>query len=95
VPEDRRRPAHPALLLVPVATACNLSRNMRQLFWLTTSLCVFVGVGGQLLNWELQMRAGVQITGVGGTIVVLSVVLFFLSMLVPAARARLERRNTA
>lgn len=84
-----------ALLLVPVATACNLSRNMRQLFWLTTGLCVFVGVGGQVLNWELQMRAGVQLSGVGGTIVVLSVILFFLSMLVPAIGFRLRRRNSA
>jgi zinc transport system permease protein len=83
-----------ALLLVPVATACNLSRNMRQLFWLTTALCLVIGVSGQLLNWELEMRYDVK-TGVGGTIVVLGVLLFFLSMLVPWLRTRLEHRNIA
>lgn len=84
-----------ALLLVPVATACNITRNMRQLFWVSTLLCLAVGILGQLLQWELQMRTGAA-AGVGGTIIVLSVVLFFLSMLVPAGRAWLqERRKTA
>src|SRR5262249_43738930 len=42
-----------ALLIVPAATAMNLSRNMRQLFWLTVLLCLGVAVGGQWLSWEL------------------------------------------
>jgi zinc transport system permease protein len=72
-----------ALLIVPAATAGNLCRNMRQLFWLTIGLCLFVGVVGQWLSWELDFAGG------GGSIVVLSVVLFFLSMLAsPWVRGR-------
>src|SRR5206468_1542411 len=32
-----------ALLVVPAATAANLCRNMRQLFWTTIGLCLLVG----------------------------------------------------
>jgi len=72
-----------ALLIVPAATAGNLCRNMRQLFWVTIALCLFVGVVGQWLSWEVDIAGG------GGSIVVLSVVLFFLSMLAsPWVRGR-------
>lgn len=72
-----------ALLIVPAATAGNLCRNMRQLFWATIGLCLFVGVGGQWLSWDLRIAGG------GGSIVVLSVFLFFLSMLAsPWVRGR-------
>jgi zinc transport system permease protein len=75
-----------ALLIVPAATAGNLSRNMRQLFWMTTGICLFVGVGGLWLSWDVA-RAGS-----GGSIVVLSVVLFFASMAVAGLRQRWEQR---
>jgi zinc transport system permease protein len=76
-----------ALLIVPAATAGNLARNMRQLFWGTTAICLFVGVGGLWLSWDVA-RAGS-----GGSIVVLSVVLFFGSMVVAGLRQRWEQRT--
>lgn len=62
-----------ALLIVPAATATNISRNMRQLFRWSVGLALLVSVGGLLLSWEWG-------TASGGPIVVLSVVLFFASM---------------
>jgi len=73
-----------ALLIVPAATAAILGRNMRQLFW--TSIAITVGVGflGLWLNWEiltLSRRLGRPFEiGIGGTIVVLAVLMFTLAM---------------
>ena len=83
------------LLIVPAATAANFSRNMRQLFWWSVGLCQLVGLGGILLSWEISIPDPAQATpikfGVSGTIVVLSVLLFFLSMIVgPRFRNRLR-----
>jgi zinc transport system permease protein len=72
-----------ALLIVPAATAANVCRNMRQVFWTATGLCLVVSIAGQCLSWQLD-------TGSGGPIVCLSVVLFFLSM---AAGPRLRGRQ--
>ena len=36
-----------AMLIVPAATANNLSRNMRQMFWWTIGLSLFAALGGQ------------------------------------------------
>jgi zinc transport system permease protein len=70
-----------ALLIVPAATAARLCRNMRQLFWGSVVLCLLAGVGGHLLSWELQIPVVGQRQwtrpGESGTIVVLSVLLFF------------------
>ncbi len=79
-----------ALLVVPAATAANLGRNMRQLFWWSMLLCLAVGVGGFWLSWDLRLPSpgGTETTrpGESGTIVVLAVLLFFLSMWVPMLR---------
>jgi len=69
-----------ALLIVPAATAANLCRNMRQLFWTTIALCLLVGVAGNIAAWEMNVALDFPI-GISGAIVVLSVLLFFLSML--------------
>lgn len=69
-----------ALLIIPAATAVNLSRNMRQLFWRTVGLCFFLSVIGQWLSWELEMGADIKL-GLSGTIVVLNVLAFLLSMI--------------
>ncbi len=73
-----------ALLIVPAATAINLSRNLRQLFRWTLVLCLFVSLAGQGLSWSVQMhfRAhGAEVRlGIPGTIILLSVLLFGLSM---------------
>lgn len=69
------------LLIVPGATACNLSRNMRQILWLSLAIAVFCGVGGMWLSWDIGNYFGIKI-GIGGTVLVLSVLMFTLSMLV-------------
>jgi zinc transport system permease protein len=67
------------LLIVPAATAANLSRNLRQMFWLTITLCVGCCLGGQWLNWEL-LAYGIKLD-IAGTVVLLTVGFFFLSVL--------------
>jgi zinc transport system permease protein len=68
------------LLVVPAATAANLSRNVRQQFWLTVTLSLVCGVAGDLLSWELEVWTRQDIFGPSGTILVLSVLLFFLTL---------------
>jgi zinc transport system permease protein len=91
-----------ALLLVPAATACNFSRNMRQLFWWTIVICLGVGVLGHWLSWEtsiaLQRTFSLEqppSIGGSGAVVVLSVLLFFASMFVPPVRNWWDRRKHA
>jgi zinc transport system permease protein len=69
-----------ALLVVPAATAVNLSRNLRQVFWLTVGLCLGASLAGQWLSWEVSTRLGVPL-GLSGTIILISVLLFTLSAL--------------
>jgi zinc transport system permease protein len=82
-----------ALLVVPAATAMNVSRNLRQLFRWTLGLCVVVSLAGQWLSWEVEMafsRGGMQVRlGIPGTIILLYTVLFVASMLLgPWYRSR-------
>ena len=78
------------LLIVPAATAANLSRNLRQMFWLTIALCIGCCLAGQALNWELLAWSNLRINlDIAGTVVLLAVGLFFLSLLVgPILRNR-------
>lgn len=80
-----------ALLIVPAAAAANVSRNMRQLFWTSIGICLAVGVLGQYLSWVIKLPGG-QAPGEGGTIVLLSVLVFFASMVIGPA---LQRRRAA
>jgi zinc transport system permease protein len=76
------------LLIVPAATAANFCRNMRQLFWCSIFLTLISGVGGQFISWRLNRHADLPV-GTGGTIVVLSVLLFVVSIvLAPWWRGR-------
>lgn len=77
-----------ALMVVPAATAANVSRNMRQLYWSTIALCLIVSLFGLGISWEVEARYKIQL-GISGSIVLLSVSLFFLSML---ARPFMHRR---
>jgi zinc transport system permease protein len=70
-----------ALLVVPAATAANVSRNLRQLFYFTLTICVAVAVAGQAISWEVMVRTKVEL-GISGTVILLSVLLFALSMFV-------------
>jgi zinc transport system permease protein len=77
-----------ALLIIPAATAVNLSQNMRQLFWRTIALCLLLSLVGQWLSWDLNLGANIKL-GVSGTIVLLNVLVFILSMMIgPWLRAR-------
>jgi zinc transport system permease protein len=81
-----------ALLIVPAATAVNVSRNMRQLFWLSIGCCLVFCVLGLYVYWECFARWRIDF-GIPGTIILLSVAGFVLSMFLgpwvrrqPAAR---------
>ncbi|MCC6419803.1 MAG: metal ABC transporter permease [Gemmataceae bacterium] len=88
-----------ALLIVPAATAALVSRNMRQLFWASIGVCLLAGVGGHWLSWELSIPViGTNSwtnPGEGGTIVLLSVLLFFLGLPVRSWQRRRDRRRAA
>jgi zinc transport system permease protein len=80
-----------ALMIVPAATAANLSRNLRQMFWTTVVLSLAVGIAGYVLAYHLKvpLPSGKPLTfGSGGMIVVLSVVLFFGSLVLAARQRR-------
>src|SRR5262249_7017496 len=76
-----------ALLVVPAATAANLSRNLRQMFWWTVTFCLGSGLIGYALRntIEVQIGSGDPVRfGPSGLIVVTSVALFFASMIAGA-----------
>jgi zinc transport system permease protein len=68
------------LLIVPAATAANFARNLRQMFWYSIGLAVLSGVGGYVLSWEISCRFPNKV-GTSGTIIMLAVSLFVVSML--------------
>jgi zinc transport system permease protein len=85
-----------ALLIVPAATASNLSRNMRQMFWWTIALSLAAGLLGLWVSLSVEVPMGRGLPplelGAGGCIVVLSVLGFALSMFVaPWVRGRQTR----
>lgn len=67
------------LLIVPAAAAANLSRNMRQHFWLTIGITLVCALGGQVVSWELDTRKNIALS-TGGVILVLACLVFFASM---------------
>ena len=80
-----------AMLIVPTAAAANLSRNLRQIFWLTIAFCIGSGLIGFFLRNSIQftMGGGEPVPfGPSGLIVVTSVALFFASMFVSAFWSR-------
>lgn len=85
-----------AMLVVPAATAANMCRNLRQLFWTTVIISLVVSVFGQWLSFQILIPVAISreplTFGSGGIIVVLSVLLFFLSMAVEPLSAWWNRR---
>jgi zinc transport system permease protein len=86
-----------ALLIVPAATAVNLARNLRQLFWLSIAICVVAAGFGHFFSYSLRIPTpglGEWVPpGESGTIVLFCVLLFFLSMLWSAWRQRAARKR--
>jgi zinc transport system permease protein len=81
-----------AMLIVPAAAASNLSKNLRQMFWMTLGLSVGAGLVGLHLSntYYVQIGSGEPVQfGPSGTIICVSVACFFLSMFLPTVRRRL------
>ena len=76
-----------ALLVVPAAAAANVSRNLRQMFWLTLAVCVASGLLGFYLSTAVTVGNGIKF-GPSGTIVVVSVGFFFLTVLASGVKNR-------
>lgn len=80
-----------ALLVVPAATAVNHAANVRQLFWLSIGFCVFAGLAGLWISLALPIplpSGQVVKFGPSGTIVVVSVLTFFVSFAWRVLRGR-------
>ena len=78
-----------ALLVVPAAAAANVSRNLRQMFWLTLGVCVVSGLLGFYLSTAVTVPIGGGVKfGPSGTIVVVSVAFFFASVLASGVKNR-------
>ncbi|HEY1380138.1 MAG TPA: metal ABC transporter permease [Gemmataceae bacterium] len=84
-----------AMLVVPAATAANVSRNLRRMFWVGVLLSLTAGVGGLWLSNAIQIQDAHGRSfglGPGGTVVVLSVLLFFGTVIWRSAGGRGWRR---
>lgn len=70
------------LLIVPAAAAANLASNLRQMFWYSIAIALFVGMAGRALSWEVNSGLLTPPSSIGdsGTIVVLSVLVFVASI---------------
>jgi zinc transport system permease protein len=80
-----------ALLIVPAATAANVAKNLRQMVWYSLFLSLGSGAAGLWVsrNVELQLDDGrPDELGPAGSIVVVSVIAFFASMLIQFLRKR-------
>jgi zinc transport system permease protein len=80
-----------ALLVVPAATACNVTRNLRQLFWWTIALCLGASLSGPLIAWEVYAHGG-PVLGIPGTVILISVGLFVVSAFIGPWMRRPPRR---
>jgi zinc transport system permease protein len=69
-----------AFLIVPAAAAANVCRNMRQLFPCAIALCIGSGVFGQVASWEIAERTRTFRPGESGTIVIVTVLVYFASV---------------
>lgn len=82
-----------ALLVVPAATASNVSSTMRRLFGITVLTSIATGLLGLWLSQSMTIKihGEPQQFGVSGTIICVGVAAFALSMLVPSLRRRFAR----
>lgn len=82
------------LLIVPAATASNLSTDMRRMFRNTLFVSVASALGGLWISQTVFLPLGPgepKQFGASGTILSLGVIVFALSMAVPKLRQRLSR----
>jgi zinc transport system permease protein len=86
-----------AMLIVPAATASNIARNLRQMFWLTLGFSMAAGLAGLYLSSAFYVRfpSGIEMEfGPSGTIICISVLLFFVSILAPGVYRKLLKNRT-
>lgn len=87
-----------ALLVVPAATAALVSRNLRQMFWLSIAYCVGAGLLGYTVSRVVlfgDVRGRPVQFGPSGTIVMVSVLLFLASWAGVRLRGRAISRSTS
>ncbi len=80
-----------ALLIVPAAAAANVAKNLRQMFWITLAGSVVSGLLGYIVSSRLVVPIGPGTPlefGPAGTIVVVCVGWFFVSMVWSAIRGK-------
>jgi zinc transport system permease protein len=82
-----------AFLVVPAATAANLARSARGMFWWTIAVAIAAGISGQIA-YRNEIMVGGEPLGLNpsGTIVLLCVAAFFVSL---AVRMMRDRRRPA
>jgi zinc transport system permease protein len=85
-----------ALLIVPAATASNLSTSMRQMFRWTLWVSIATGLLGLLVSRRVPISIGggePRQLGDSGTIVCVGVLLFTVSLMAPYLRRRFARHG--
>ncbi len=72
-----------ALLILPAASSGNISRNLRQFFWVSLLLSIVAGVGGFILSatWQPVVGGKSLPLASGGVIVLAGTACFFASIL--------------
>jgi len=87
-----------ALLIVPAATASNVSSNMRQMFRYTLATSLIMGMVGLYFSQQIILKSASgepRQFGVSGTIICVGVFLFALSMTWPYLRRRFRHVSQA
>ena len=69
-----------SLLVLPAATARNLSKSMRSYHVIAVCISIFLGVSGLIISYYMG-------TATGGTIVLIAAILFFISFFVNRVRS--------
>jgi zinc transport system permease protein len=80
-----------AMLVLPAATATNLATSQRQMFRMTVGVSVGIGIIGLFACQNFIPKFGDNEPsefGVSGSIIVIGVLLFFFSMIIPYLRKR-------
>lgn len=80
-----------AMLVLPAATATNLATSQRQMFRMTVGVSVGIGIVGLFASQNFIPKFGDNEPsefGVSGSIIVIGVLLFFFSMIIPYLRKR-------
>ncbi len=73
-----------ALMVIPTLTAANIGKSFIQTFWLAVAFSLFCSLGGLTLSFYLNLPSG-------PSTVVLAVIVFLISLILPIHRKILSR----